>query len=85
MLRSGGDKQGAAIQEMLRNVEMRPTRQHMVLASLLEKSGNSYVTAKSLYEKALEARCLVSRATVLSLLKTLNAKEILEFLRHLEF
>jgi Fur family iron response transcriptional regulator len=69
MLRSGSDRKGAAIQEMLRNVGLRATRQRIALASLLNKSEKSYVTAKILYDKALEARSSVSRATVCSALR----------------
>ena len=69
MPRSGNNRQGAAIQKMLRNVGMRPTRQRIALASLLDKSENPYVTAKILYDKALEARRLVSRATVCNALR----------------
>jgi len=53
MLRSGSDRKGAAIQEMLRNVGLRATRQRIALASLLNKSEKSYVTAKILYDKAV--------------------------------
>jgi Fur family transcriptional regulator, iron response regulator len=69
MLRSGDARKGAAIQKMLRNVGMRPTRQRIALVSLLDKNEESYVTAKILYEKALEARCPVSRATVCNALR----------------
>ena len=69
MLRSGSDRQGADIAEMLCNVGMRATRQRIALAGLLAKSENPYVTARILYDKALEARCLVSRATVSNALR----------------
>jgi Fur family transcriptional regulator, iron response regulator len=69
MPRSGNNRQGAAIQEMLRNVGMRPTRQRIALASLLDKNENPYVTAKIVYDKALDARCHVSRATVCNALR----------------
>ena len=69
MLRSGSDRQEAAIQEMLRNVGMRPTRQRIALVSLFDKSENPYVTAKILYDKALKARSLVSRGTVCNALR----------------
>ena len=77
MLRSGSDRKGATIQEMLRNVGMCPTRQCIALASLLDKSENPYVTAKILYEKALEARCLVSRATVCNALRQFERADLL--------
>jgi Fur family iron response transcriptional regulator len=54
---------------MLRNVGMRPTRQRIALATLLDKSENLHVTAKILYDKALEARCPVSRAAVCNALR----------------
>jgi Fe2+ or Zn2+ uptake regulation protein len=69
MLRSGSNRKRAAIQEMLRNVGMRATRQRIALASLLDKNENPCVTAKILYDKALEARCPVSRATVCNALR----------------
>ena len=69
MLRSGGDRQDAAIHEMLRNVGMRATRQRIALASLLDKNENPYVTAKILYEKAHNVRCPVSRAAVCNTLR----------------
>jgi Fur family iron response transcriptional regulator len=69
MLRSGGDRQGAAIQEMLHSVGMRATGQRIALASLLLRSESRRVTAKILYEEALEARCPISRATVCNALR----------------
>jgi len=64
MLRSGSDRQGAAIQEILNNVGLRSTRQRIALASLLLRTANRRVTAEILYEEAHERRCPVSRASV---------------------
>ena len=69
MLRSGSDRQSATIQEMLRSVGMRATRQRIALASLLFRSENRRVTAEILYDEALEARCPVSRAAVCNALR----------------
>jgi Fe2+ or Zn2+ uptake regulation protein len=78
MLRSGGDRQDAAILEMLRNVGMRATRQRIALASLLDKNENPYVTAKILYEKAHNARCPVSRSTVCNALRQFERAGLLK-------
>jgi Fur family iron response transcriptional regulator len=69
MLRSVSNRQSAAIQKMLHNVGMRATRQRIALARLLDKSEDSCVTASILYDKTLEAGCLVSRATVCNALR----------------
>ena len=69
MLRSGSDGKAAAIQEMLRNVGIRPTRQRIALVSLLDKSEDPNVTTKILYDKTLKARSLVSRANLCNALR----------------
>jgi Fur family iron response transcriptional regulator len=69
MLRSGSDRQSATIQEILRSVGMRATRQRIALASLLFGSENRRVTAKILYDEALDARCPVSRAAICNALR----------------
>jgi Fur family iron response transcriptional regulator len=69
MLRPGRDRRDAAILGMLRNVGIRPSRQRIALVGLLDKSNNPYLTAKILYEKALDARCRVARSTVCNALR----------------
>ena len=69
MLRSGSDRPSTTIQEMLHSVGMRATVQRIALARLLLRSKNRQVTTEVLYDEALEARCLVSRAAVCNTLR----------------
>ena len=78
MLRSGSDRRSATIQEMLHSVGMRATRQRIALARLLDKSEDSYVTARILYDKTLKAGCRVSRATVCNALRQFEGAGLLQ-------
>lgn len=78
MLRSGSNRLGATIQEMLRSVGMRATGQRIALASLLLRSKNWRVTAEILYEEAREARCPVSRAAVSNALRQFERVGLLQ-------
>jgi Fur family iron response transcriptional regulator len=49
---------------MLREVELRPTRQRMSLGWILFAKGDRHVTAEMLYEEATRAKVPVSLATV---------------------
>jgi Fur family transcriptional regulator, iron response regulator len=61
--------QRANISGMLHNVGLRPTRQRIALTSLLLRIEGRPVTAQIIYDRALEARCPVSRATVTNALR----------------
>jgi Fur family transcriptional regulator, iron response regulator len=69
MLRSGGDRRGANIEEMLHNFGLRSTRQRFALASLLFMTADRCVTAEILYDAMHETRRPVSRATVFNTLR----------------
>jgi Fur family transcriptional regulator, iron response regulator len=57
-------KPWSAYKELLRHVNLRPTRQRMVLAWLLFSQGNRHVTAEMLYDEAIKSRIPVSLATI---------------------
>jgi Fur family iron response transcriptional regulator len=57
-------KPWSTYKELLRHVNLRPTRQRMVLAWLLFSRGNRHVTAEMLYDEAIKARIPVSLATI---------------------
>jgi Fur family transcriptional regulator, iron response regulator len=63
------DTQRTDIPEMLHNVGLRPTRQRIALTTLLLRIKNRRVTAEIIYQRAREARCPVSRATVTNALR----------------
>jgi Fur family transcriptional regulator, iron response regulator len=52
------------VNEMLQSVGLRPTRQRMALGWLLFGKGDRHLTAEMLYEMAVQAKVLVSLATV---------------------
>lgn len=49
---------------MLRKVGLRPTRQRMMLASILFSRGDRHITAEMVYAEAHAARMVVSLATI---------------------
>ncbi len=57
-------KPWSTYKELLRHVNLRPTRQRMVLAWLLFSRGNRHVTAEILYDEAIRMRIPVSLATI---------------------
>jgi Fur family transcriptional regulator, iron response regulator len=63
------DAQRADISEMLHNGGLRATRHRIALTSLLLRIENRQMTAEIIYQRALEARCPVSRATVTNALR----------------
>jgi Fur family iron response transcriptional regulator len=50
--------------ELLRQADLRPTRQRLALSWILFSNGHRHVTAETLYEEATEAKIPVSMATV---------------------
>jgi Fur family iron response transcriptional regulator len=52
------------VREMLREVNLRPTRQRLALGWLMFAKGDRHITAELLHEEALRARFPVSLATV---------------------
>ncbi len=62
---SGGDTGvGRGYEELLRSVRLRPTRQRLLLASILFSNGNRHVTAEMLYEEAAKAKYPMALATI---------------------
>jgi Fur family iron response transcriptional regulator len=62
-LRTGGCK-GCDVDELLRQMGLRPTRQRVALGRMLFARGHRHVTAEMLHEEATQARFHVSLATV---------------------
>lgn len=58
----GGDTD--QISQMLRDADLRPTRQRLALAALIYSKGVRHVSAEQLHEEALAANVPVSLATV---------------------
>ena len=54
----------ANVLELLRNAQLRPTRQRLALARLLFDKGDRHVTAEQLHGEALAASVPVSLATI---------------------
>ncbi len=54
----------AHVSELLRNANLRPTRQRVALAGLLYSKGKRHVSAEQLHEEALAANVPVSLATI---------------------
>ena len=52
------------IRTLLREAGLRPTRQRMSLGTILFAKGNRHVTAEMLHREAIEAKAVVSLATV---------------------
>lgn len=52
------------VETLLRGIGLRPTRQRILLGSILFAKGNRHVTAEMLYREATEAKAGVSLATV---------------------
>lgn len=63
--------------QRLRGAGLRPTRQRLALAALLFGSGDTHVTAESLFEQALAANVRVSLATVYNALHQFTAAGLL--------
>jgi Fur family transcriptional regulator, iron response regulator len=63
--------------DLLRNAELRPTRQRLALAKLLFEKGDRHVTAEGLHEEALKASVSVSLATVYNTLHQFTAAGLL--------
>jgi Fur family transcriptional regulator, iron response regulator len=57
-------KPWAAYRDLLRHVNLRPTRQRMVLAWILFSKGNRHITAEMLYDESMKAKIPVSLATI---------------------
>ena len=57
------------LQDSLRKVGLRSTRQRIAVARLLLRDANRRVNAEILYDEAREARCPVSRSAVCSALR----------------
>jgi Fur family iron response transcriptional regulator len=58
------DRQFSRALELLRSVDLRPTRQRMALARLLFEGPHRHITAETLHAEALAAGISVSLATV---------------------
>lgn len=65
------------IAAMLRNADLRPTRQRMALATLLFADGDRHVSAEALHEEARAAGVPVSLATVYNTLHQFSAAGLL--------
>ena len=52
------------ISELLRNADLRPTRQRVALAKLLYSKGKRHISAEQLHEEALNEDVPVSLATI---------------------
>jgi Fur family iron response transcriptional regulator len=55
---------GCDVKVRLREVGLRPTRQRLLLASILFSKGDRHLTAEMLYEEATKTRLPISLATV---------------------
>ena len=65
------------VREMLREVDLRPTRQRLALGWLLFAKGDRHMTAEALHEEALRARFPVSLATVYNTLHQFTEANLL--------
>lgn len=63
--------------DLLKAVELRPTRQRLALARLLFERGDRHVTAEQLHSEALGARVRVSLATVYNTLHQFTSAGLL--------
>jgi len=63
--------------DLLRDADLRPTRQRLALARLLFEKGDRHVTAEGLHEEALAAGVRVSLATVYNTLHQFTAAGLL--------
>ena len=63
--------------ERLKAVGLRPTRQRLALARLLQDGGNRHLSAEQLHEEALAAKVRVSLATVYNALHQFTAAGLL--------
>ncbi len=63
--------------ERLKAVGLRPTRQRLALARLLQDGGNRHLSAEQLHEEALTAKVRVSLATVYNALHQFTAAGLL--------
>lgn len=52
------------VEKMLRDADLRPTRQRVALAELLFSKGDRHISAEHLFEEAREADVAVSLATI---------------------
>ena len=63
--------------ERLKSVGLRPTRQRLALARLLQDGGDRHLSAEQLHEEALAAKVRVSLATVYNALHQFTAAGLL--------
>ncbi len=63
--------------ERLKAVGLRPTRQRLALARLLQDGGNRHLSAEQLHDEALAAKVRVSLATVYNALHQFTAAGLL--------
>ena len=67
----------SALIERLKAAGLRPTRQRLALARLLQDGGNRHLSAEQLHEEALAAEVRVSLATVYNALHQFTAAGML--------
>lgn len=72
-----GERPYSRVLDLLRRVDLRPTRQRLALAKLLFDNGDRHVTAEGLHEEALAAGVPVSLATVYNTLHQFTAAGLL--------